>query len=182
MSDLTQRLQRLMSPEAQENNSREFNVTISILTDIREDMRTVAAKVDGLSATVSGLTGDFKAAVRDVEHLKDGHRANTKKIERLEDGQRKTPSRWTGSMRPWSGKRGDGGDDSSQMATVLKYVGIALGSFTVGIGSLVAAWQQMTPQSPEKTTYVPPPAHYEKYDDAECEQDTEPPQSREEMP
>lgn len=181
MSELTQRINRLMSPEMQSSNSREFNITIQILNDIREDLRSVTSKVDHLRDTVGALTGDFKTTCKEVEFVRENARANSTKIERLEDGQRKTSSKgWTGGFRPWSGSRrgsgehGGDGTDATTIATVLKYVGIALGSFVVAIGSLVAAWQQMEPIQTHKTTYLPPAQYAPRYNTSEFRPDTAP--------
>lgn len=171
MSELTQRIHRLMTPEAQSSNSREFNVMIGIVSDLREDFRTVADKVDGLRDTVGSLTGDLQTAKAELGHVRGDVVKNCKKIDKLEDGQRKTPSKWSGSFRTWNGTRGGDGGDPSQIVTVLKYVGIAMGSFMVGVGSLVAAWQQMVPDAHRDVT---PPAQYApKYNDLDHNPDTE---------
>lgn len=148
-------------------SSREFNVLVSIMNEVKNDVRAVITQVGDLRADVSSLAGDMKTTNKEVEYLRDelrrlgrecGHlrsvqdscaarrnyETDTSKIMKLEDSQHRSVS-------------SAGSDSGSTLVTVAKYIGIILAGFVMGVGSLAAAWVQLSaPKSGESAqTYIP---------------------------
>jgi len=142
-------------------SSREFSVLVNIMNEIKQDARDIMTQVGDLRSDLSGLAGDMRTTNKEVEYLREDVRRITTECERLRSIQDGCPARqnYTSDisrvekiedMRHCSPT----GSDSPTMATVAKYIGIILAGFVIGVGSLAAAWVQLSTPKKQSTVQV----------------------------